>query len=73
MSEIINYEELGTKLINFNHELVLLDKDVAELYDIKPSRLKEQIKRNIHKFPNAYAYQVSDDVGKYGIAKCDTL
>ena len=33
---------------------------MAELYDVKPSRLKEQLKRNSDKFPKDYAYQLSD-------------
>ncbi len=55
-----SFETLESKLIGLNDTLVLLDKDVAELYEIKPKRLREQLKRNIEKFPKDYAYQVSD-------------
>ena len=60
MSDIIKFETLESKLIGLNDTLVLLDKDVAELYEIEPKRLREQLKRNIEKFPKDYAYQVSD-------------
>ena len=49
------------KLIKLNNQLVLLDKDVAFLYEIEPKKLRQQIKRNIEKFPKDYAYQVSDE------------
>lgn len=61
MSEVINYEELSHKLITLNGELVLLDKYVADLYEIEPKKLRQQLKRNIEKFPKEYAYQVSDE------------
>lgn len=57
---VIKYELLKDKLIKLQDEYMLLDKDVAQLYDIKPSRLKEQIKRNIEKFPSDYARQISE-------------
>jgi len=60
MLDIIKFETLESKLIELNDTLILLDKDVAELYDIEPKRLREQLKRNIEKFPKEYAYQVSD-------------
>lgn len=61
MSSITRFETLEKKLILLNNILVLLDKDVAQLYEIEPKRLREQLKRNIEKFPKDYAYQVSDE------------
>ena len=58
--DITKFETLEKKLILLNNTLVLLDKDVAQLYEIEPKRLREQLKRNIEKFPKDYAYQVSD-------------
>jgi len=60
MLDAIKYESLSNKLIAINNQVVLLDKDVAELYDIEPKKLRQQIKRNIEKFPKDYAYQISD-------------
>lgn len=63
MSEIVKYESLKDKLITVDNQLVLLDKDVSLLYGINdPRKLKQQLKRNIDKFPKEYAYQVSDEV-----------
>ncbi len=54
MPDIIKFETLESKLIGLNDTLVLLDKDVADLYKIEPKRLREQLKRNIEKFPKDY-------------------
>jgi len=56
-----SFYTLENKLIELNSTLVLLDKDVADLYAIEPKRLREQLKRNIEKFPEDYAYQLSDE------------
>ncbi len=57
---IVKFEELENRLIQKNGELVLLDKDVANLYGIEPKKLRQQLKRNSEKFPKDYAYQLSE-------------
>lgn len=58
---IIKFEALESKLIQYKNQLVLLDKDVANLYDIEPKKLRQQLKRNIEKFPEDYAYQLTEE------------
>jgi len=60
VSKIVKFDTLKNKLIQKDGELVLLDKDVAYLYDIEPKKLRQQLKRNIDKFPNDYAYRLTD-------------
>ena len=59
--EMVKFETLKNKLIEINEELVLLDKDVAQLYSIEPKKLRQQLKRNSEKFPKDYAFQLSDE------------
>ena len=58
---ITKFETLESKLIKLRNSLVLLDKDVALLYEIEPKKLRQQLKRNLDKFPKDYAYQVLDE------------
>lgn len=58
--QITRFETLEKKLITLRDTLVLLDKDVAELYTIEPKKLRQQLKRNLDKFPQDYAFQISD-------------
>jgi prophage antirepressor-like protein len=58
--EVTKFNTFENKLIKLKDKLVLLDKDVANLYEIEPKRLREQLKRNIEKFPKDYAYQLTD-------------
>ena len=59
--QIVKFETLEKKLVKLRGTLVLIDKDVANLYEIEPKKLRQQIKRNIDKFPKDYAYQVTDE------------
>jgi hypothetical protein len=38
----------------------MLDKDLASLYDVKPIRLREQVKRNMKRFPDDFMFQLND-------------
>jgi hypothetical protein len=57
---LVKFESLESKLITYNNQLVLLDKDVANLYGIEPKKLRQQLKRNIDKFPKDYAFIVTE-------------
>lgn len=58
--QIIKFETLERQLFSLRSVLVLLDKDVAKLYEIEAKKLRQQLKRNLDKFPKDYAFQVSD-------------
>ena len=44
---IIPKEVLMRKIYLIRNEKVILDRDLAALYDVKAIRLREQVKRNI--------------------------
>ena len=38
----------------------MLDKDLANLYGVKPIRLREQVKRNLDRFPSNFMFQLTE-------------
>ena len=38
---------------------VILDRDLAELYDVEIKRLNEQVKRNIERFPESFMFKLT--------------
>jgi hypothetical protein len=40
---------------------VMLDRDLAKLFNVKAIRLREQVKRNIEKFPVHFMFQLSNE------------
>lgn len=39
---------------------IMLDRDIAKLYGVKSIRLREQVKRNIERFPKNFMFQLTD-------------
>ena len=54
-------EIIGSKIYKIRGEKVMLDRDLAELYDVKAIRLREQVKRNVEKFPNHFMFQLTKE------------
>lgn len=52
---------------------VMLDADLANIYGVKTSRLNEQVKRNINRFPSDFMFQLTDDEKDEVIANCEHL
>ncbi len=40
---------------------VILDKDLASFYEVKPIRLREQVKRNPNRFPPDFVFQLTEN------------
>lgn len=57
---VIPEEFIYSKILMLRNKKVMLDRDLAELFNVKAFRLREQVKRNIHKFPKHFVFQLSD-------------
>lgn len=62
MSEesIIPNEIITNKIYLVRGQKVMLDRDLAELYDVKNIRLREQVKRNMDKFPEHFMFRLTE-------------
>lgn len=62
MSEksIIPNEVITNKIYLIRGQKVMLDRDLAELYDVKNIRLREQVKRNMEKFPEHFMFRLTE-------------
>jgi len=58
-SIIVAEEAVMNKIYYIRKHKVMLDRDLAELYDVKPIRLREQVKRNIERFPKNFMFQLT--------------
>ena len=57
---ILPDEVIASKIYLIRDKKVMLDRDLAELYDIKAIRLREQVKRNTDRFPENFMFQLSE-------------
>ena len=59
--QIISKEdEIKNRIYYIRGLHVMLDEDLAELYEVKTKRLNEQVKRNIERFPREFMFQLTD-------------
>ncbi len=54
-------QALGGRILEIRGQRVLLDSDLAELYEVDTKRLNEQAKRNADRFPADFMFQLSSD------------
>lgn len=52
---------------------VMLDFDLAEMYDVQTKRLKEQVRRNIERFPSDFMFELTKKEWSELVAICDQL
>ena len=50
-----------SKILILRGEKVLLDVDLAMLYDVDTKRLKEAVRRNVNRFPEDFMFQLTKD------------
>jgi len=58
---IVKIEKIENKIIEIRGHKVLLDSDVAELYEVETKRVNEAVKNNPDKFPYGYLFDLSED------------
>lgn len=53
-------EEIEDKIFVIRGQRVMLDSDLAEVYEVATKVLNQSVKRNVHRFPQDFMFQLSD-------------
>jgi phage regulator Rha-like protein len=61
MTALVPIELIASKIYLIRGIKVMLDKDLAELYGVETKRLKEQVRRNIERFPEDFMFELTRD------------
>ena len=54
-------EKILNKIYYIRGHKVMLDQDLAELYQVATKRLNEQMKRKIGRFPDDFMFQLTEE------------
>jgi hypothetical protein len=76
-SAMMNVTDIPSAIHLFRGQRVLLDSDLAIIYGVSTTRLNEQLRRNLARFPQDFAFQLTSkefgqlkqalgDSGRYG-------
>jgi hypothetical protein len=52
--------DIKSKIYTIRDKQVMLDRDLAELYNVETKRINEAVKNNTDKFPNDFYFELSD-------------
>ena len=58
---LIPAERIERAILLIRGQKVMLDKDLAELYEVETKRLIEAVKRNIKRFPADFMFQLDEE------------
>lgn len=58
---LIPLDRIENKILYLRGQKVMIDYDLAALYDVPTKRLNEQVKRNIERFPDDFMFQLTKD------------
>jgi hypothetical protein len=65
--------QIQKRIYVIREKKVMLDSDLAFLYEVEPKRLNEAVKRNISRFPEDFMFQLKKGEFTEVVANCDHL
>lgn len=68
---IIDNREIQNMIYTFRGKQVIIDRDLAYLYNVETKVLNQAVKRNISRFPESFRFQLSDDEKEKLVTNCD--
>ena len=66
-------KSIQNKIYELRGERVMLDRDLATLYEIEPKVLNQAVKRNNKRFPEDFMFQLTQEEKIDVVANCDHL
>jgi hypothetical protein len=66
-------DKIQTKIYEIRGQRVMLDFDLAELYEVETRALKQSVRRNIDRFPEDFMFQLTKNEWQELITICDKL
>lgn len=55
----MSLQEIQNKMFDVRGQRVMLDFDLAELYEVETKRINEQVKRNKERFPEDFMFRIT--------------
>ncbi len=73
MSDLIPSERIERRIFFLRGKKVMVDRDLAELYEVTTKGLNQQVKRNIKRFPEDFMFQLTEEEKQEVVTNCDHL
>jgi hypothetical protein len=70
---VLPIEIIQNKIYLIRGHKIMLDRDLAELYNVPSGRLKEQVRRNLKRFPSDFMFELTWDEAESSRSQFATL
>jgi hypothetical protein len=70
---VIPEEFISNKIYLIRNQKVMLDKDLANLYEVETKVLKQVVKRNIDRFPEDFMFELTKEESEISRSQIVTL
>jgi len=71
MNELLVQSEISSQILTLRGKQVMLDRDLAKLYQVETKVLNQAVKRNLERFPNDFMFQVNNVEKNELVTNCD--
>ena len=68
---MVPVEIIVEKIFVIRGQKVMIDRDLANLYEVPTKRLNEQVRRNIKRFPEDFMFRLTKKENNELVANCD--
>lgn len=63
--------EIENRIFEFKSVQVMIDRDLAEMYQVETKVLNQAVKRNIERFPDYFRFQLTNAEKEELVTNCD--
>ena len=71
ITHLTNNNQVVSKIFLIRNQQVMIDRDLAELYNVHTKVLNQSIKRNIERFPIEFRFQLTEKEMIELVTNCD--
>lgn len=68
MAKVVAIEKIDNKIFQIRGKKVMLDRDLAGLYEVETKQLTRQVRRNIERFPKDFMFRLTSE--EYHFLRC---
>ncbi|MES0491249.1 MAG: ORF6N domain-containing protein [Leptospirales bacterium] len=72
-NQLMKTSELHQRIFSIRDAQVMIDADLADLYQVDTKVLNQAVKRNIGRFPEHFRFQLTEEEKDELVTNCDRL
>ena len=69
--KLTSLAHIESRILSLRGQHIMIDRDLAELYQVDTKVLNQAVKRNIERFPDKFRFQLNEDEKSKLVTNCD--